>query len=151
MTTPSLRKAIWSNYGGLGQNGQGVQVRQGVFDQSPPPSTGSGTRQQNNSIDSRVGGEAFRDLDQASRGAVKFLQLPPIEMIYTEPMLLSLNAEPSGGIIALRIVNPLAPETPVPTSGMVHFWWNGENAVITSIDGMTSGQDKYVFYFLVVG
>lgn len=149
----TLRKVLWGErsrqQGGLGQDGKGVQLRSSRLDSQDSQGGGPGESQQ--SIPSRTGGEAFRDLDQGNRLAVKLTLLDPFEAVYTEPMFLQLAQQPAGGILCIHIEDALQPEVPASCGTAVHYRWDGKQAVITSIDGLTTGTRKYRFTFLVVG
>lgn len=100
----------------------------------------------------RALGENFRDADDAAR--VQPSSYPrDVVMTYTEPMFLALPAQPTVGIVAVRIRKVGDEETPQPCSGEVHWWWDGaqSRAVITSIDGLTPSDAQYRFNFLVIG
>lgn len=131
-----MRKTQWDG---------GITVAGSAPKQTPGLTGGSA-----GSIDSRVGGEVLRDLDQQSGTEVKTQLLPLLEAVYAEPFYLALKAEPTGGIICLRCVSSVG-DKPVTCGSMVHFVWEaeGSRARITSIDGLSSG--KYKFSFLVVG
>lgn len=138
----NLRKLLWSQPIQMGgKPGKPDGLRGGSADQS---------------IASRTGGEAFRDLDSASRQDVKFRLLTAYEAIYTEPFYLKLDTEPTGGIMCLRCVDPVTDE-PVNCGIGVHFIWDEANkqAAISSIDGLSAGFQsaikRYKFTFLVVG
>ena len=143
MTAPTLRKILWGRAGGQGQDGRGISMRRGPFD------TGGDEGGEEPSIPARTGGEAFRDLDQISRSNVKLQMFPPFEAKYVEPLQLQLKSEPFG-IICVRILDVLSPELPITGGGMMHFKWDGTQALISSIDGLSSGDRTYKFYFLVV-
>jgi hypothetical protein len=118
---------------------------------SPEPGDFRDTREQGDPL-RRALGEGFRDVDDQNRALVPGYPRA-LEQVYTEPMYLSLPAEPSVGIALLRIRKVGDEETPVLCGSMVHFWWDGvqSRAVITSIDGLTPDGSSYKFSFWVIG
>lgn len=145
----SLRKSQWDGGGGKSTSaGQGTPAGQAA---TPGLSGGSA-----GAIESRTGGEALRDIDQQARSDVKFMLLPVIEAIYSEPFYLALETEPKGGILCIRCIDSVS-DKPVTCGVGVHFVWepDGGRAKITSIDGLSSGAGggvkKYKFTFLAVG
>lgn len=105
------------------------------------------------SIPSRSGGESLRDVDQRNKTQASIYLVPPFEAFYTEPMLLKLESEPTGGIVLLRVLRVNGTGLPVPSGGMVHFEWDqlSGQAKVTSIDGLISGDTLYRFFFMAVG
>lgn len=152
----NLRKTLWGKASGsdrqrgLGQDGRGVQLPGGRFDSPGGNGGAAGGGSEEQSIPSRTGGEAFRDLDQNNRLGVKFALLPPVEVVYSEPFFLGLESEPAG-LICVRVLDVLQPDIPVPCGGLAHFTWDGRQALINSIDGLTSSMRVYRLTFLVVG
>lgn len=96
-------------------------------------------------------GEQFRDAQRA-QDSVPHQLLRKVEMIYTEPLVLS-GLERSPEIIeAGRIIDLSAQEVPLHCGGLCHFVWlpNRGGAQIGSIDGMSvaaNGGKKYRFTF----
>lgn len=146
MTAPSIRKIFWGKRGGLGQDGQGVRVGSGPFGAAGGGEAG----EQESGLPVREGAEVFRDLDQLGRSAVRLQLLPELEAKYVEPFPLRLRSEPAG-IICLRVLDVLQPDIPVHAGGTCHFLWDGQQANISSIDGLSTGDRAYRFSFLVVG
>lgn len=55
---------------------------------------------------------------------------------YIEPLALACVEEPFA-IELVRIASLTQPQIPVRCGGMVHFFWDGASAQITSIDGLS--------------
>lgn len=89
-----------------------------------------------------------RDVDDQLRTLVA-MQKVTAEQQYTEPMYLSLDAEPFA-IIAARIRLRDTPETVVANGLRVSFTWLGDRARIDDIEGMAVSASFYTFDFLVV-
>lgn len=100
----------------------------------------------------RAIGENFRDADDAARVSPP-ITLKEFVMVYAEPMFVSLPYEPTGGLIALRVIRDPFDPTPVLAGSAVDFSWDGATAraQINSIDGLTPDGSQYRFIFLVVG
>lgn len=89
-----------------------------------------------------------RDVDEQLRTLVTMQKVTATQQ-YTEPMYLSLAAEPFA-IIAARVRLRDTPETVVANGLRVSFTWLGNQARIDDIDGMTVSASFYTFDFLVV-
>lgn len=89
-----------------------------------------------------------RDVDEQLRSLVTMLKVTAVQQ-YTEPMYLSLDAEPFA-IIAARVRLRDTPETVVANGLRCSFTWLGNQARIDDIEGMSTGASFYTFDFLVV-
>lgn len=108
-------------------------------------------------IRSRLGssaelGEHKRDTDDALSKLTAFKAVEVAD-IYTEPMYVAFDHEPKG-VLALRVRNDAALETPVLCGTYCSFTWDGSTSRvrIDQIDGLTPGTGtKYRFVFGMVG
>lgn len=89
-----------------------------------------------------------RDTDEQLRALVTAYKLTT-EQQYTEPMYLTLAAEPFA-IIAARVRLRDTPETVVANGLRVSFTWLGDRARLDDIEGMSVSASFYAFDFLVV-
>lgn len=97
-------------------------------------------------------GNLARDIADRLDGQPRLYVVPEFVDIYREPMYVSLPANPSVGIVALRIRVANKPETPVLTGSMCEWSWVNNRARIDSIDGMSIGSGKlFIFNLLAVG
>jgi hypothetical protein len=97
-------------------------------------------------------GETKRDADAALS---KLVKLVPVEVIdiYTEPMFVKYDHEPKG-VIAMRVRNDAALETPILCGSYCSFTWDGskQRVRVDQIDGLAPGSGtKYRITFLMVG
>jgi hypothetical protein len=88
------------------------------------------------------------DTDEQLRALVNMSKVTAVQQ-YTEPMFVTLDAEPFA-IVAARIRLRDTPETVVANGLRVSFTWLGDRARIDEIEGMTVGASFYTFDFLVV-
>lgn len=82
------------------------------------------------------------------------IELTVVESLYTPPMYLRLEAEPTGGILCVRVREMPDQEAIVPHTSTVVFTWEGDRsrARIDAIGGMIVGTgQKYRFNFAALG
>lgn len=92
--------------------------------------------------------QALRDAQEAL-DTIPEQRITVVENVYTEPLALRLDARPVA-ILAVRVVNPLAPSTPIDHGTAVEWDWFNGRVRINRIAGLVVGT-RYRMTLQVLG